>query len=80
MDPTGLNDTALVERYAALRADLDRTREVDKRLELSGTSEPRRRTPTSASLGDGPAPFLTSGADQSKVAEVIGLYRDDWTT
>jgi hypothetical protein len=34
MDPTGLNDTALVERYAALRADLDRTREVDKRLEL----------------------------------------------
>ena len=27
MDPTGLNDRALVERYNALRADLDRTRQ-----------------------------------------------------
>jgi hypothetical protein len=34
MDVTGLNDRALVERYDALRADLDRTRETDKRLAL----------------------------------------------
>lgn len=34
MDPTGLNDRALVERYDALRADLDRTRDMDKRLAL----------------------------------------------
>jgi hypothetical protein len=34
MDVTGLNDRALVERYNALRADLDRTRETDKRLAL----------------------------------------------
>jgi hypothetical protein len=34
MDPTGLNDRALLERYNALRADLDRTREMDKRLAL----------------------------------------------
>ena len=34
MDPTGMNDRALVERYDALRADLDRTREMDKRLAL----------------------------------------------
>jgi len=29
-----MNDRALVERYDALRADLDRTREMDKRLAL----------------------------------------------
>jgi hypothetical protein len=34
MDVTGLNDRALVERYNLLRADLERTRETDKRLEL----------------------------------------------
>jgi hypothetical protein len=34
MDTTGLNDRALVERYDALRADLDRTRDMDKRLAL----------------------------------------------
>ncbi len=34
MDPTGLNDRALMERYDALRADLDRTRDMDKRLAL----------------------------------------------
>jgi len=33
-DVTGLNDRALVERYEALRADLDRTRHMDKRLAL----------------------------------------------
>jgi hypothetical protein len=47
MDPTGLNDKALVERYAALRADLDRTRETDKRLalhrELRGLAAERQR-------------------------------------
>jgi hypothetical protein len=34
MDATSLNDRALVERYNALRADLDRTRDMDKRLAL----------------------------------------------
>jgi hypothetical protein len=34
MDVTSLNDRALVERYDALRADLDRTRDMDKRLAL----------------------------------------------
>ena len=34
MDVTGLNDRALVKRYDALRADLDRTRETEKRLAL----------------------------------------------
>jgi hypothetical protein len=34
MDVAGLNDRALVERYDLLRADLDRTRETDKRLAL----------------------------------------------
>ncbi len=29
-----MNDRALVERYDALRADLDRTRDTDKRLAL----------------------------------------------
>jgi hypothetical protein len=34
MDVTSLNDRALVERYDFLRADLDRTRDTDKRLAL----------------------------------------------
>jgi hypothetical protein len=34
MDVTDLNDRALVERYNALRADLDRTRDTEKRLGL----------------------------------------------
>jgi hypothetical protein len=50
MDPTGLNDRALVERYDALRADLDRTRDTDKRLALHGelqnlAAERQRRHP-----------------------------------
>jgi hypothetical protein len=34
MDVTDLNNRALVERYDALRADLDRTRDTEKRLAL----------------------------------------------
>jgi hypothetical protein len=34
MDVTELNDKALVERYNALQADLDRTRDTKKRLNL----------------------------------------------
>jgi hypothetical protein len=50
MDPTGLNDRALVERYNALRADLDRTRDMEKRLALHRelqnlASERQRRHP-----------------------------------
>jgi hypothetical protein len=50
MDPTGLNDRALVERYNALRADLDRTRDMEKRLALHTelqnlASERQRRHP-----------------------------------
>ena len=50
MDPTGMNDRALVERYDALRADLDRTRDMDKRLALHRelqnlASERQRRHP-----------------------------------
>jgi hypothetical protein len=50
MDVTGLNDRALVEQYDALRADLDRTRDTDKRLALHRelhnlAAERQRRNP-----------------------------------
>jgi hypothetical protein len=50
MDAIALNDRALVERYDALRADLDRTRDTDKRLALHGelrnlAAERQRRHP-----------------------------------
>jgi hypothetical protein len=50
MDVMSLNNRALVERYNALRADLDRTRETEKRLALhrelgSLAAERQRRHP-----------------------------------
>ena len=53
VDVTNLNNRALVERYNALRADLDRTRETEKRLALhrelgSLAAERQRRHPLAA--------------------------------
>jgi hypothetical protein len=53
MDVTDLNDRALVERYNALRADLDRTRDTEKRLDLHQelrniATERQRRHPVAA--------------------------------
>jgi hypothetical protein len=52
MDATVLNDRALVERYDALRADLGRTRDTERRLALhrelqSLAAERQRRSPVS---------------------------------
>ncbi len=55
MDVTGLNNRALVERYDALRADLDRTHDTDKRLALHRelgnlAAERQRRHPLAMTL------------------------------
>lgn len=61
MEVTALHDRALIERYDLLRADLDRTRDTEKRLalhrELGSLAAERKRRHPMASKSRPSEPF-----------------------